>query len=41
VASNIVRVHGGRITVDSHVGDGTAFTVVLPTIGSSASSATP
>jgi signal transduction histidine kinase len=40
VASNIVRVHGGRITVDSHIGDGTAFTVVLPTIGSSASSAT-
>ncbi|MBV8667719.1 MAG: HAMP domain-containing histidine kinase, partial [Candidatus Eremiobacteraeota bacterium] len=30
VVSNIVRVHGGRITVDSRVGDGTSFTVVLP-----------
>jgi len=41
VANNIVRVHGGRMTVDSRTGEGTTFTVVLPTAASSAPSARP
>jgi two-component system, OmpR family, sensor kinase len=38
VVNNIVRVHGGRITVDSALGRGTTFCVELPLAGPSAPS---
>jgi signal transduction histidine kinase len=30
VSLNIVQKHGGRIDVDSQVGEGSTFTIVLP-----------
>ena len=30
IASEIVKAHGGRITVESKQGEGTAFSVYLP-----------
>jgi two-component system NtrC family sensor kinase len=30
ISKNIVEEHGGHIDVDSHVGEGTTFTVWLP-----------
>jgi signal transduction histidine kinase len=39
VVNNIVRVHGGRITVDSRIGEGTTFVVILPMATSSTSPA--
>ena len=39
VVNNIVRVHGGQVTVHSKSGGGTTFTVVLPAATSSAPAA--
>ncbi len=36
IAARVVEEHGGRITVESVVGKGTAFTIALPTAPSSA-----
>ncbi len=38
VVSNIVRVHGGSVNVDSRIGEGTTFTVDLPLAGPSETS---
>jgi signal transduction histidine kinase len=33
IARHVVHAHGGRIEVDSHLGSGTTFTVLLPLVG--------
>ena len=33
IARHVVQAHGGRIEVDSRLGDGTTFTVLLPVLG--------
>jgi len=33
IAHEIVQQHGGRITIDSKVGEGTTVTIALPTVG--------
>ncbi len=39
IVKSIIDAHGGRIWVDSHIGDGTVFTVVLPVVEASGTEA--